>query len=132
MASGAWREYATGDGASHALFAASSTSEEENNDGALFAASSSEDTACPTKGRPSFKERLVKTREAMERSLPSCWADVGKAAAAKVLFHKPCVVSMRAWARAAKVHRNWLGDLAFQPCLACTEGAVPADANNPP
>ena len=52
MASGAWKEYATGDGASHGLFAASSTSEEEeeeDDDGALFAASSSEDTACPTK-----------------------------------------------------------------------------------
>ena len=106
MASGAWREYATGDGASHALFAASSTSEEENNDGALFAASSSEDTACPTKGRPSFKERLVKTREAKERSLPSCWADVGKATAARDLFHKPCIVSMRAWARSAEVDKR--------------------------
>ena len=59
MASGAWREYATGDGASRALFAASSTSEEENNDGALFAASSSEDTACPTEVPALSNERLL-------------------------------------------------------------------------
>ena len=107
MASGAWREYATGDGASHALFAASSTSEEENNDGALFAASSSEDTACPTTVASSNK------RGSLKRSSPSCWPDVGKTTAARDLFHKPCIISRRAWARASDVKKDWLGDLAF-------------------
>ena len=89
----------------HALFPASSTSEEEGDDGALFAASSSEDTACPNASS--------NKRGSLKRSSPSCWPDVGKATAARDLFHKPCVASRRAWARASDVKKDWLGDLAF-------------------
>ena len=124
MASGAWREYATGDGASHALFAASSTSEEEDDDdGAQFAASSSEDTACPTEVPASSNKR-----GSLKRSLPSCWADVGKATAAQDLFHKPCIVSMRAWARSAEVDKKWLGHLGFVGASHALRASVPEDA----
>ena len=106
----------------HALFPASSTTEGEGDDGALFAASSSEDTACPTTVASSNK------RGSLKRSLPSCWADVGKATAAQDLFHKPCIVSMRAWARSAEVDKRWLGDLGFVGASHALRASVPEDA----
>ena len=108
MASGAWNEYATGDGASHGLFAASSTSEEEDDDGApqgLFAPSSSEERG--------VANASSNKKSSFKRSEPSCWADEGQATAVKDLFHKPCLVSASAWARAVGPDRRWLADLSF-------------------